>query len=318
MTVLFLAAAGDLHADCIIQQFHVSDFLRIDPVNCLDNKIYYSSAEMMNSVLIGGKQFNPSTITGIYTRVALESIGDFYKNTNDLEIFSLSEFEASWVSAFSMIPENKWINFPRNEFWADYKPSSLHKAKQLGIDVPNWEITNSIDLLKRTNKKKRRVIKQISDTAIGFQEGKYVSVPDYKPFKTMGTRTFNPEKVNKHIVDDTPFFIQEYIQREKELQITVIDNNVFAMAEISTELVDIKDNKEVKYKFFQLPASFQDKIIDLTSILGLRFCTYDVVLDKAENYFLVDINPAGNWLWLDRLFDMEISKEIIKALLSHN
>lgn len=316
MTILILADRDDLHADCIVSKATDAGLriLRISPVDDFSRSFELSSISH-SSFTIGGKKISTREVSGVYCRIALERMIECFAPRNDLERFSIEEESSAWLSALLSIAGRLWVNDPRFEIWADVKPHSLLVAQRLGLAVPQFIITNSVDSSKKFTTSRSAVIKQISDTSLAFQNGEFVSIPSFDAFDVLGTRLFDPDSAQILQADTTPFFIQEYVKRTEEFRVTVVDDSIFvAKSQLPIDRIDIKDSVMSKFEACSTYSPFFEPLKNLSSELGLRCCTFDVIKSEMESLHLVDINPSGNWLWLDELFDGSISKSIVKAL----
>ena len=70
----------------------------------------------------------------------------------------------------------------------------------------------------------------------------------------------------------------------------------------------------LNYEKSDIASDVKNMLLKLMRQLGLRFCTFDLVIENTGEIFLVDINPSGNWLWLNPLFDGKIATEIVSGL----
>lgn len=49
-------------------------------------------------------------------------------------------------------------------------------------------------------------------------------------------------------------------------------------------------------------------------MLNLQFAAIDFVLDVENRYWFLEINPNGQWVWIEHLVELPISKEIVNQL----
>ena len=84
-----------------------------------------------------------------------------------------------------------------------------------------------------------------------------------------------------------------------------LDNLDFRNADIS----------KVPHEESDLPRLFKKKILKLMSYLKLNIAAIDVVLGKDNKLYFLEINPMFEWLWIEKLTGMKISKSIADALL---
>lgn len=50
------------------------------------------------------------------------------------------------------------------------------------------------------------------------------------------------------------------------------------------------------------------------SELQLKFGAFDFIVDKDGSWIFLEINPNGQWLWLENKLDLNISSSILKVL----
>lgn len=64
----------------------------------------------------------------------------------------------------------------------------------------------------------------------------------------------------------------------------------------------------------KLPDAILNQCISLLKILNLRFGAIDFILDKNGNYIFLEINPNGQWAWIEKQTGYKISNEITNLL----
>ena len=317
MSVIIFSDREDLHADCIVSALKErgEDAIRLSPIDDFNKEFFFSSSRQ-ESFVLGGEEVKLSEVTGVYCRVAIERLSECFMPRNPLERYCIEEESSAWLTALLQIPGRCWINDPRHEIWSDVKPHSLLIASQIGLLVPNFIISNSISRSEKFSASGQKVIKPISDASLARQRGEYVDVPGFSSFDSVGTSFFRSDKFNPQEVNDTPFLLQEYIQRREEYRVTVVDDRVIAgRTIIESELLDIKDSTGQDYILCQIPRDQEVLLQRLMRALGLRICTFDMIVAGDGILYLLDINPGGNWLWLDLQFGGLISGKIASGLL---
>ena len=53
------------------------------------------------------------------------------------------------------------------------------------------------------------------------------------------------------------------------------------------------------YEPHDLPADIGAALLEVVRGFGLRFCSADLVLTPDGRYVFLDLNPNGQWLWLE-------------------
>lgn len=110
-------------------------------------------------------------------------------------------------------------------------------------------------------------------------------------------------KVSREKLDNQyPWFLQDLVEAELDVTVVFIDGKTFAYELARKEnLVDWR--KEINlsnqhWKTHKIQNNFKNKIIEYMNHLGLKFGRLDFLFCRGEYYFL-EINPNGQWAWLD-------------------
>jgi D-alanine-D-alanine ligase-like ATP-grasp enzyme len=67
-----------------------------------------------------------------------------------------------------------------------------------------------------------------------------------------------------------------------------------------------------------LPDDISNRIFKLVRSYKLRFAAIDLALDSKGEWVFFEINPNGQWAWLDIFADAEIASDFAKAILNRN
>jgi acetyl/propionyl-CoA carboxylase alpha subunit len=51
-------------------------------------------------------------------------------------------------------------------------------------------------------------------------------------------------------------------------------------------------------------------------IMQLEFGALDFIVDPEGNWWFLEVNPSGQWLWIETLTGLDISGEIAQWLIS--
>lgn len=316
MTIIVIAFNHDIHVDAVIDCFPNREIIcRIDPAGEPPPLSFDSKSRLIE---INGVAITPDEISGIYCRYAIEC-GCASGAEDPVSRYRREEYLGSLCGLFLHIPQSKWINFPWSESIASGKIYPLTVAARFGINVPKFIMTNNLASLDKFLDKSEcggYVIKPITDAGIAFQNGSFTDMADFASFDAPYTRTFIRADVNDSAVDETPFLIQQKIEKKAEVRCVVIDDEVLATESDfnSGADVDIRLQPNRQERLVTLPAQLAEKIISLMRFLNLRFCTLDFSVDSTGELWLTDVNPAGNWLWQEQQLGLGIPQKIATAL----
>jgi hypothetical protein len=196
------------------------------------------------------------------------------------------------------VDRKRWINFPWDESIAEGKLYPISLAKKIGIDTPFYFVSNDLNEIKKScNPDKKYIIKMLSDTALAKQHGQYMHVPNLNEYEALYTNDFDYQLILNKDIDETPMLIQEKINGDFEWRVVVVDEKIYASKlTLTGETIDSRlIDKRLESKS-TLNLNIQSKILELCKKLNLRFSTFDFI-ECNSKYYLIDINPSGNWLW---------------------
>jgi len=113
-----------------------------------------------------------------------------------------------------------------------------------------------------------------------------------------------------------PAYFQEYIEKQYELRVTIVDRKVFAVRIDTNEKIDWRKNKEnIKYSKFKLPAKIIKKCNALMQKLNLKFGALDFIVNDRDEFYFLEINANGQWGWLEHELKLNISGAIMNYLM---
>lgn len=120
---------------------------------------------------------------------------------------------------------------------------------------------------------------------------------------TSNNKIIYTTKITKEHLDiKYPWFLQDLIDSELDITVVYIDGKSFVYE--LTRKKDIIDwrkeiNKEKQqWKIHQISTEFKNAIIDYMNHLSLKFGRLDFLF-KSGIYYFLEVNPNGQWAWLD-------------------
>jgi glutathione synthase/RimK-type ligase-like ATP-grasp enzyme len=109
---------------------------------------------------------------------------------------------------------------------------------------------------------------------------------------------------------------QQYVPKRVELRVTVVGRRVFA-AEIDSQASRSTrhdwrhyDDPNVQYRIHTLPPEMARACVRLVEALGLSFGAIDLIQTPEGKYVFLEINPNGQWGWIEDLTGLPISDAI--------
>lgn len=211
-----------------------------------------------------------------------------------------------------------WLSNPDAVRIASRKPHQLVVARKLGFLTPPTVTTNSpIETEKFVTALRHDVAcKTLWTPGITVErEGEEIGI-------TLYTRRLKSSEVIGSIsnVKNCPMIFQEYVEKSLELRITVVGKRVFACAihsQKSTRAMEDwrrYDLANTPHEQYELPTDIKEKCIQLIDEFGLHFGCIDMIVTPSGDYVFLEINPNGQWLWVEHITKMPISEAIVELL----
>jgi glutathione synthase/RimK-type ligase-like ATP-grasp enzyme len=256
--------------------------------------------------------FNLSEISCIWWRVK----PFVYKNP-DSGIYGLwTEFaQREWQKTLNSLEffadKALFVNSRISDFYASNKCIQLMIAKDIGFNIPNTFVSNDpINISDFLNDNKDTVYKTVTW---------YSEPPDKVVFTSKVT--VNDVRKNSESIRISPGIFQNRIKKKYELRITTIGNKNFAVSidsQAHTEtLIDWRRNQfNINYSRCKLPKSINRMIIKMNDKLGLKYGAYDFIVTPNEEYYFLEVNPVGQWLWIEEKTGLPLSSTLAELLSS--
>ena len=227
--------------------------------------------------------------------------------------FAAAESQAA-IDGLLSILDVFWVSHPHLIRRAEHKLLQLHTARRLGFSVPDTIVTNR------------------PETAERFLEAHDVVV--YKPLRrgrivsADGTQLIFTNIISKDSrssldsVALAPSLLQEYIPKQFEVRVTIIGTHCFAVAIHSQESEETStdwrrgDPNTLRHDIHNLPEAIQRRCTQLVGEFGLAFGAIDLIVTPDGDHVFLEINPNGQWAWLQQLCPELPLRETLADLLS--
>ncbi len=201
---------------------------------------------------------------------------------------------------------------------AENKQLQLQVARSLGIEIPRTLTTNNPQAVREFTQACPQgiVTKMLSSFAIYDAQGQE---------KVVFTNTVKPEDLeNLDGLRFCPMTFQEKIPKALELRTTIVGKQVFTAAVDSQVLPMAQDDWRKKgitllnaWQAYDLPADVEEKLLKFMAYFGLNYGAIDIILTPDNRHVFLEINPVGEFFWLERNPGLKISDAIAQILLSN-
>ena len=226
------------------------------------------------------------------------------------KMYLLGEYDALLDNIYQLLRDRIWLSHPDNVYRAENKLYQLKIARKIGFNLPDTIVSNQHEVIKNFIRKHKNnvIIKPLNQGRIITEDG----------VKTIFTNKMSNEVIsNLDNYDLTPSIIQENIEKEYELRVTIVNQTIWA-AKVDSQFYDENKvdwrKKKIPFEKYSLPKEIENLIHQLIKVLNLNFCAIDFIKYTKGKYVFLEINPNGQWAWLESEIGLPISDEIINFL----
>ncbi len=233
--------------------------------------------------------------------------------TGEIE-FVRTELAYTLEGLYKVLRGSFWISSVDAIREAENKIYQLQLAKSIGFKIPPSLITNDPIVATQFNANHTTIIKPIKSGLLDDSDGdKVIFTSKVKDFEAESNR-----------IKACSTYFQKFIDKAADIRVTVVGDKTFPALiesqEFSETQVDWRRGENIKlnYKKIVLPEHIELLCLLLTRKLRLKFGAIDLVIDKLGNYYFLEINPNGQWAWIEKQLDYNISEEIVNLLHNGN
>lgn len=202
-----------------------------------------------------------------------------------------------------------WMNSPLADEAAQRKVHQLRLANDLGLAIPDTVITND------------------PDEARGFIDKCGPGNVIRKAFRNISEAPRETALVTHEdvpLLDSVryaPVIFQEFVPAAADLRVTVVDGEMFPAAVYSDDdhRVDYRRGLgSAEVRACSLPDDVSEPLRAMMKQMDLAYGAVDFRLTPDGEYVFLEVNPAGEFLFISRRTDLPIPQAIAAALSRHD
>ncbi len=358
MTIIIFSSPGDYHveevssileqngASCV--QFDLESF----PKN-LQLGIRVNNTDSTSYLFDGKTTYDFNNISAVWYRDVLTP--KLLKPVrHDTESYIQAESVTFLEGLHYLRPDLFWLATPIQNQLASIKIRQTQLALQLGFKIPDTCIGNQTalaDMLIQENN--TLALKTLYRNSVEFELSVYQKFLkfiyniknrkllekyrnedpsfwqrlQYRNRQTIYTTQFKRSEASSYLtrIPVCPVILQEYIPKKLELRITVVGKKIFPCAIYSQDAptdegrIDWRGHEDhIRHEPYVLPSEIEQKCFKLVKSLGLQFGAIDMIVTPNDEYIFLEINPNGQWLWIEKLTGMPISNAVAELLITRD
>jgi len=303
--ILIVTHKQDFTADFIIDKLNSQNisYYRLNCEDCLTMNLSFKTDLNSVAVSIAGHQ----TFNSIwYRRTKFPSLTP---ESHDEHLYLVNEADMFMRNIFGLI-KGRWLSDPFSLERAENKFLQLEIARRIGLSVPETLVTSDRNAVKDfLLQHDKAIIKPISTGRMSYSD----------QYSKQIFSNIVPKSIIESFetFDYTPAIFQKYIEKEYEIRITVIGSDVFAAKVNSQEEIETSTDwrrKKLPFIPYDLPNEIAQLCILMLNELNVGFGAFDFIKSKDGKYYFLEVNPNGQWVWIEKDTGLKISDSIIKYL----
>lgn len=198
-----------------------------------------------------------------------------------------------------------WVNPPRADEAAHRKPWQWAAAREEGLHLPRTLVTNRPERARefvRALGPRRSVFKAFLASELAWRETRLVREADLERLDAVRL---------------APVIFQEFVPGV-DLRVTIVGERVFAAEIDATGTAYPVDMRmvvgEARVRPAVLPGEVERALLRLMRRLGLVYGAVDLRRRPDGEHVFLEVNPAGQWLFVERLTALPISDALAETL----
>jgi glutathione synthase/RimK-type ligase-like ATP-grasp enzyme len=206
----------------------------------------------------------------------------------------------------------RWMSHPSAIWQAEYKPYQLQLAASLGLTIPPTVVTNDPSAV-------RSAFDEFGDLIIKPTRSGYV-IKDGGEYAIYTSRLLAEHLDDLESARWSPSIYQALIPKKYDVRVTFVGDRYFAAAIDSPSdpaaHVDWRqtENPALPHYPLKLPGALEATLRQLMDALRLTFGAIDLIQTPEGDYVFLEVNPNGQWLWLDDMLNLCISDAVAEWL----
>lgn len=188
----------------------------------------------------------------------------------------------SYLAAF----QGTFVSDPIRTALAENKVVQLAAAVRAGLKTPKTLVSNSTS--------------DIINFAQMLPNGLVIAKALGRTTRLIDTKQIAVSELNLDEVRMVPSIFQEFIAGRRHIRANVFGKQIFSVA-IDCDAVDWRRELPDHLQEIKLPADVQERLLKTVETLGLRMGIIDMKIDEQGEYVFFEINPQGQFLFLEPL-----------------
>jgi glutathione synthase/RimK-type ligase-like ATP-grasp enzyme len=207
-----------------------------------------------------------------------------------------------------------WMNRPDRDLAAGFKVHQLHLARSLGLRTPRTLLTNDPATLRGVAERNRPLVyKLLHGALVQPGGGRWATV--------LTTPVADEHLERADQIRHSPGLFQEYVAKACEVRMTVVGPHVFpvtidsqSQARTETDWRAAGWDSPPYGDFRPVPDHVLTAVQAMMRHLGIVYGAFDFIVDEAGEWVFLEVNPMGQYHWIEQDLGVPISAAIASLL----
>lgn len=318
--ILILSDKHDAHADSLEERLKELNYLNYFRLN-LDvaslQKTLITYKNQIWNIEFNKRKITSQDVTCVWSRRNFVEllIEEEYDQTADFKIWK-GEWNRALLGLYLALKQCKWLNPIKTAYQAENKYFQLEVANEIGFKQPPIIVSNNKeDLMNFSKSHERLALKMMEQgfykTEQGELRGLYVNKISSEHLSTFG---------DSH---ENPIVLQKYIDKLFEVRYTVVGDKHF-VCRIDSQRTESTQTDWRRYNLpqtphliIEAPDDIRKKVSILMNKLELFYGALDFIVTPENEWYFLEVNSMGQYLWIEDLTGLQITNAIVSWLISH-
>lgn len=309
-TALLISNSSDVHTDLLVRaaRERTLPFFRLNTDHFRRDggiRLLFGRGDAAGTLRYRDKAVDLEAVTLIVYRRPQRA----YENDSSAPIWTTWIVDQEWKrveETLSVMATAAVVNRVGPSAVARNKLAQLVHAGRVGLDVPRSLVTTE----------------QTEATSFAADYGRVVTkgisasyVLDGEIVRTGFTRLVEHADLDMHDPTGCPILLQEHVPPAAVWRIAAVGEATFGVRYTGAALKEVTDARLVHQDLHGEPCDVPQQVArglrELCHSLGILFCSADFVETADGRLVFLDLNPDGQWAWLQLEFDLPIADQII-------
>ena len=311
--ILIVTNASDLTTDYIVLELQrrAQPYFRLNAEDLPKARVTFGFESACDwSLELGGRKISGTAVSAAYFRRPGTPEIDGGVADKGERAYCAAEWSALLKNLYARLGR-RWLSAPATIMEAEDKPRQLLAAKAAGFMVPDAIVTNDIAVADTFIGRGPSVAKPLREALLDGETERVIFTNRVTQASARDARAFAA----------APMIIQREIIKHADVRVTVVGSVVLAAAIYSQGAAEAEvdwraaSEQDLPYQAIDLPGFVRAQCIALAAHFELGFGAIDLVWDRDDAFWFLEINPNGQWAWIENRTGLPITATIVDALM---